>query len=257
MSSMFSPRLGALVIAGWVAPMMGWGTEAFLQLEGIPGNATEAAHVGWIEVLSVTNRVARQPRAQPPRVLTELVVLKHIDKASPLLYKACAQRQPIPQARLELVTGEPTRLRFYQIALSNVVVQSVNTSAAGAAGSPDSSWEQLLLTCARIDWTYTVIEPQSGLPAKYITGYWDLLRSSGDTGNHTALFIVSGIQTSESEVLLRWPGASGKSYRVSSSQEVTGPYAPLTEVAALADGPITYTAPLIDAVRFFVVEEKR
>jgi len=250
-------RLGPLLVATLSAPSFAWGLEAFLWVDGIPGEAVQEQHKGWVELTGMTNRADRPAGPASQKDAIQWIVLKHVDKATPLLYQACAQGQPVAQALIELVLGEPTSLRFYQITLSNVVFESISSSAtAGASHSRGASVKKVQLRAEWVHWSYTVFRPQSGLPTQQIASFWDQVRKTGGSTNHKPLFTVSGIQKEGGQVLLTWPGHAGQRYRIFSSGSVKGPYSPKTEVTALRDGPMSYTASSQDPLRFFVVEQR-
>jgi len=254
-SPMNTPRLKLLLflLGGGLTTLAGWGAEAYLQIPGIPGEAGEPSHKDWIELLAVTNGVVKGTAAQGP--VSEMTIFKRLDKASPLLYQACAERTMIATARLALVTTDQDRLRYYDVALSNVVVWNV-----AARSSENSAWgsavETLKLNYGEISWSYTELRGQTLLPLSYHTSYWDLLRRFGSSASQDALFSVSSMQKSGSEALLRWPGRSGRTYQIYSGSQVTGPYAPWTLITSSYDGDVAVAVPLRDGARFFVVEER-
>lgn len=257
MKTTFSLRVCALMTAAWFAAPYSGAIEAFLWVDGIPGDVTNEQHNGWIELVGMTNRAERLSSAQSLVDATDWIVLKRVDKATPLLYKTCAQAQPVARALIDLVLGEPTNLRFYQIILSNVVVLSISSSASVAGiDARGASVEQVRLRPQWAGWSYTVFHPQSGLPQTQISAFWDQVRKIGGSANHKSLFTVSGIQKDREQMVLSWPARAGQSYRIFSSGNLLGTYRPLTEVTALHDGPMTYSTPCVGPIRFFVVEQR-
>jgi len=250
-------RLGPLLVATLSAPSFAWGIEAFLWVEGIPGEAVEEQHKGWIELVGMTSRADRPAGSASQKDSIQWTLLKHVDKATPLLYQACAQGRPVAQALIEMVLGEATNLRFYQITLSNVVFESISSSAtASTSQSQEASFEDVRLRAEWVRWTYTVLQPQSGLPMQQIVSFWDQVRKTGGSANHKPSFTVSGIQKEGGQVLLTWPGRAGQCYRIFSSGSVKGPYSPWREVTAFRDGPMSFTASSQGPLRFFVVEQR-
>jgi type VI secretion system secreted protein Hcp len=132
--------------------------KAYLSLEGIEGEATAAGHENWIEVVAfgwgVHNEIApvgTQMIARDGRVeFQDLVITKHIDKASPLLAVTCADGGSIGEAELVFYSGgsddQPTGI----VRLSGLQVRSV----ASTSGSSSGPTEVLSLTFSRVEWVY-------------------------------------------------------------------------------------------------------
>ena len=256
--SRLSLNASVLLLAGVLLPLTGWGAfDAYLKIEGIPGEATEAKHQGWIDVLGVTNALLRTASPETPRPLitSELSVVKYVDKASPKLLLACAGGTNIPSVQLEFVTTNAGKIKFYEIVLSNVVARSANM--AGSASSVGTRMpEQCHLTFQQIRWTYTEVGPVSQLPNSILTSYWDLLGNSGGSFTNLSVFKVTGIRKGPNQVLLSWQAEGDKTYQVYSSPQVDAAFSPLAQVTATSDGVMTYTVPIIAPALFFVVEEQ-
>jgi len=247
-----------LLLVGVVAPLTGWGAfEAYLKIEGIPGEATEAKHKDWIELLGVTNVLLRTVSSDTPGpvVTSELSVVKYLDKASPKLMLACAGGTNISSVQLEFVTTNASRIKFYEIVLSNVVVKSVSTSGTASSAGAEAP-EQCNLTFQKIRWAYTEVGPVSQLPKSSFTSSWDLLRNSGGSFTNLAVFKVSGIQKGLNQVLLSWQGEGDKTYQIYSSPQVDGAFSPLAQVTATSDSVMTYAVPIVVPALFFAVEEQ-
>lgn len=253
-----SPLLLALLV-GALAPLAARAaSQAYLQVEGIPGEAVAPGHEGWVEVLQLTNTLARGPGSgtpDPPGVRGSLSILKRVDKASPLLLLAGAAGTVIPGARLDLVTTNGSALRFYQLQLSNVVVRALHST--GAALIPESrSLEQCELSFQHIRWSYTELRPRSRLPLAYHDSWWDLARETGASSSTLARFEVTGIQQGPKHVVLSWQPESGRTYAVYSSASVDGPFTLLGRVTATSDAVIYYPVPLSAPALFFAVEQE-
>ncbi len=253
----FQPLLLAL-LAGTLAafPACG-GTEAYLQVEGVSGEGGTPGHEGWIEVLQVTNALARVPGSETPGMATAgaFGVLKQVDKASPLLMLACAAGTVIPSARLELVTTNGNTIRFFQLELSNVVVRAVHN--VGAAHGPEvRPLEQCDFSFQQIRWRYTELRPRSRLPLGYHDSWWNWLSETGDSSSLPARFEVTGIHQGPKHVVLSWRAEAGKTYAVYSSSHVEGPFSLLGRVSAAGDTVVNYPVPLLAPALFFAVEQQ-
>jgi type VI secretion system secreted protein Hcp len=237
-----------LVAAGWGIQSAEAAYDAFLQIEGIPGESIDNAHAGWIDVQAVGSGIAR-PTDLTTSNWDALRVIKPIDKSSPLLFRACAAGEVIPRAILELVRGQPERRRYYRIVLENVLISSVHT----AAEAGDVPTEQVSLNFSKITWTYTEVDA-SGRPLTDHRAYWDLVRDEGGL-LEVPPFRVSGTQSEPGHLRLSWPAEAGQTYRIRSTPDLGGGFAELERITAESDGPIEITLPTTSAHRFFVVEE--
>jgi type VI secretion system secreted protein Hcp len=239
-----------LLLAGAGLPTPTSHAAAYLKFEGIDGEATSPAHDGWIDVLSVQTGIARTGTRTGPH-LSPLHVTKPVDKATPLLYRACATGDIIPRASLELVRAEGKWLRYYRIVLENVIVSSIQTGGS-AAGHPE---EEVDLDYSKITWTHTETDP-TGSPVADHRAYWDLLRNEGEF-HELPPFRVSGSQTEPGQLRLSWPAEAGQSYRIRSTADLGDSFADVDEITAESDGPIEIVLPVIGSHRFFFVEEAR
>jgi type VI secretion system secreted protein Hcp len=150
----FIPLLAACVL--WTAIPVHAAFDAFLKIEGVPGEATATGHKDEIDIESFSMGITRlaatgggtsTARAQ----FTDISFTHYLDKASPLLMLRCAQGTLIPTAVLTCRTVGARQDIFYVIRLTDVVVTSV--SIGGAAGG-DRPTETFSLNYARIEWEY-------------------------------------------------------------------------------------------------------
>ena len=130
---------------------------AYLSLEGIEGEATAAGHESWIEVVAfdwgVHNEIAPIGTQMINRGLRadfqDMVITKHIDKASPLLALTCADGGTIGEAELVFYTDgsddQPTGI----VRLAGLQIRSVASESGSSASGPT---EVVSLTFARVEW---------------------------------------------------------------------------------------------------------
>lgn len=248
-----APFLALGFVLAWLVfvPAGSAGFGAFFYLNGIPGDSTDSRHRDWMDVLVVSNRVEGPTNLTRP-VFHEFCLQKWLDKASPSLDLACARGQVFPNARLEFVQTNGTRLKFYQIDLTNVVVTRMETSGQGRS-SDGKPQEAVQLSYEVIAWTYTQFD-LAGQPKADFSAYWDIIRNVG--GRSTSLpFRLSCVRYDKDNVLLTWPGKAGKVYTIWSSPQVAGPYSVLTQVPVQNDGPATQLVPSRNGAQFFTAEE--
>ena len=145
--------------------------DAYLFLDGIPGESTAAGFVDQIVIDSFSMGVANAGGARAQ--LSDLNLMHALDKASPLLMLKCAQGATIPSAVLTVrtITSSGKPVPFYVIRLTNVKVTSVQVSGAtGGAARPSESFS---LNYETIEWEYTPITP-TGSTLPVVTTRWNL-----------------------------------------------------------------------------------
>lgn len=132
--------------------------NAYLKIEGIDGEATEANHDKWIDVLAFSHNVmipysASLGRTTGTQEHYPLRVTKMIDKATPKLYEACVQDQSIASVQLDCCTAFGEELKvFYKIELQNAKIISVQDYGVASGDIPT---ETISLNYEAIRWTYT------------------------------------------------------------------------------------------------------
>jgi len=223
--------------------------DAYLKIEGVPGESTDTHHGSWIQVESLHFGLSAASALSPSQI-SPLTLSKRIDKASPLLAKACATGQHIPQVKLELVRPGPQRTRFYQITLEDVLVSSLSASGAGA---DDSLPETVQLIAARWSWSYTEFE-LDGRRLQDHGSYWDLLQNTGD-GSVTPALSATGTQASDGQMSLSFPAKPGVSYRILGGTDLNGVFSELQRLESIEGGDTVVTLPADGPTRFFLVEE--
>lgn len=146
--------------------------DAFLLLDGIPGESQDRDHPEWIEVTGFatggrfesTGGVGGGGAVR----FSPIKVLKEIDSASPALRTRAADGSPIPIVVLELVRPDAARPVFYRIELEQAVISESSTVSAS-----ETTFEILTFDFRTIRWIYTELAPD-GTPRGTIEAGWDL-----------------------------------------------------------------------------------
>jgi len=134
--------------------------DAFLKLDGIPGEVIAKGHENEIEVFSWSFGIARtsvvsmgRATASKPCV-SDIHVMKMMDKATPLLMANLMSGMVIPKGKLTLrkAGGDASSMDFMVIEMSQVLVSSVQES--GSSGG-DMPMESISLNFASAKATYT------------------------------------------------------------------------------------------------------
>lgn len=153
-------------------------TNMFIRIDGIKGESHDSRHKDEIEVLSwawgVTHHAAGSSGPEGRASFQGITFTHLIDRASPSLMLACASAQRFPDARLTVRRpGTTTPEEFLLINLADVVVASVQSSGAEAAGG---LVEQVALGFARVDYEYRRQMPDGSLDTG-VHFKWDLERN--------------------------------------------------------------------------------
>ena len=91
----------------------------------------------------------------------DLSIVHHIDKASPLLLKACATGQHLKEATITHRKAGKGQQEFLIVKMNDVIITAV--THGGAAGQPAS--ETVSLAFAKVDFEYKPQKPDGSLDA--------------------------------------------------------------------------------------------
>ncbi|MDR2092592.1 MAG: type VI secretion system tube protein Hcp [Azoarcus sp.] len=152
--------------------------DAFLKIDGIPGESTDAGHQDWIEVLAYTHKI-EQPAsatvsssggATSERVNHGTFNIVHaLDKATPKLAEACCTGRHIKDVTIELCRAGGDKVKYAEIRLEQVIVSAVEYSGGG-----DFPTETVSFSYGKIRWDYIQQRRADGTGAGHIAAGWDL-----------------------------------------------------------------------------------
>ena len=134
----------------------------YMKFEGIDGEAKDAAHKEWSDMMSFSQTIRLQDdvtispgetRRRGDVILEDIVVVKELDKASPKLAEAILQGTVFPKVEIHLTASytDAGRVTYYKYELTNVMVTSYSISGTG----DDIPIEQFSLNFEEIKVTYT------------------------------------------------------------------------------------------------------
>jgi type VI secretion system secreted protein Hcp len=143
--------------------------DAFLKIEGIPGESTDKVHYKEIEVLSFHWGISRsgsggsggRGRAQ----IQDFQIVKHVDAATPLLFDAVCSGQSIKEAVFTVRKATEGASDFYKVQFQDVLISSA--APAGTAGGEDLPMEQVSLDFGAVEIEYTKQNP-NGTPGETV-----------------------------------------------------------------------------------------
>lgn len=161
--------------------------DTYLQIEGVDGESLNEKHKDWIELVGFKHDMA-QPTSQTRSsaggaptgrtVHGDLVIYKHVDKASPKLYEAVSSGKPFKKVKLEVCRSGGSQLKFYEIALEQVLISKVEIQSHGNGQSADAKdnlpVEAVALNYGTIEWTYTQQKREDGTGGGNVTAKYDL-----------------------------------------------------------------------------------
>lgn len=140
-------------------------SDIFAKLGDIKGESLDAKHKDEIEVLSfswgVANTVAPGGGGggggAGKATFHDLSFVHRIDRASPLLMKACATGTHIKEATLTNRKAGKTQHEYLIVKMNDIIITGVAPS--GVAGQPDTGSEMVTLTFAKVDLEYKTQNP--------------------------------------------------------------------------------------------------
>jgi type VI secretion system secreted protein Hcp len=161
--------------------------DAFLKIEGIPGESTDDNHLDWIELHSFSHGLLQRAsgsassggaRTSQRCDHEDFVVVKDLDKASPKLALYCCNGTHIPEITLELCRATGEQQKYMEYVLRDVIVSSVRPTGnpGGEAALPQ---EEVAFNYAKIEWTYTELDHETGASKGNITAHWDQVKNTG------------------------------------------------------------------------------
>lgn len=284
------PRLFA-VLAG-VASMVGAASAA--ERRGwvwvgseISGEATDPGHEDWLELGSFS------ATGNAPLPGSTVTLRRRIDKASPLLMKACASGKVFPEIHLHLSELEEGKSRlFWELTLKNVRIRScTNGGPSGSTGAPLEEEVEFVHDGVRMTY-YQLSDPTAppvttilpytgdadgdGMSDAFETNFALLLHSDdsrldrdGDGLNNLEEFRVGTDPTKGSsffkattspgtpgsnELILTWNSVPGGIYKVKFSPNLSQPFEVIATVTAVGE---SCSHPVIrgGALGFYKVEK--
>lgn len=158
--------------------------DMFLQIEGVNGDNTDAAHANWIEVSSYTHKMLQAKGGEPGAqgaILGgraehgDFVITKRVDSATPALSLLCCNGTPIANAKLEICRAMGDKTVFMTYTFKNVVIASI--SLHGSRNSEDLlPLEEVALRYGEVRWSYTQTKADGARGATLTQG-WSMLQN--------------------------------------------------------------------------------
>lgn len=149
--------------------------DIFLKLTGITGEATDATHVGEIEVLD-WDWSAGQPSSMHTNrggstgkcTVDDLIFEHYVDRASPVLTLHCLTGRHIANATLTMRKAGGATLEYVRLVMSDVMVTGVRIVGANTLPTP---LEEVSLSFARFQQEYVIQGRHGGSAGTVSFGY--------------------------------------------------------------------------------------
>ena len=139
----------------------------FARIGTIKGESQDAKHKDEIEVLSWSWGVSQSGRMAPgggggagKASFQDFNFTHHVDRASPLLMRACATGEHIKEAAITVRKAGKGAQEYLVIKMTDVLVTSVSTSASAES---DGTVEGVALAFAKVDLEYKPQKPDGSL----------------------------------------------------------------------------------------------
>jgi len=159
--------------------------DAFMKVDGIPGESTDSAHKDWIEVLNYNHEITQPASASASTAgggttercqHADLTVVHYLDKASPKLAEACCKGTHIKEVIIELCRAGGDKVKYMEIKMEKAIVSNVRPvgDPKGADGFPI---ESVSFNYGTISWTYTQQKRDDGSGGGQVASGWSLIEN--------------------------------------------------------------------------------
>ena len=161
--------------------------DAFLKIDGIPGESTDDKHKDWIEILSFSHGVSQPSSgsrssggaASGQRAdHQDFSIVKTLDKASPKLYLNCCNGTHIKEVKVELCRATGDKQKYMEFKMSDVIVSNVRPGGSSQGGEA-LPLEEVAFNYGKIEWAYTATDHKTGKPAGDVKANWDVTKNKG------------------------------------------------------------------------------
>ncbi len=155
--------------------------DAFLTIDGIPGESTDDKHKDWIEISSFEHHLEQPASATASSVggaTAERVnhgtfnIVHLIDKSSPKIYDACCSGKHIKEVTIEVCRSGGDKVKYFEIKLEQVLISKVDV--AGTTADSGFPHEQVSFSYGKIRWVYTQQKRTDGAGGGNVSAGWDL-----------------------------------------------------------------------------------
>jgi type VI secretion system secreted protein Hcp len=157
--------------------------DAFLKIDGVPGESTDKKHKDWIEILSYSFGLSQSASgsrstagaASSQRVdFSDFSIMKAVDKATNKILDQAAKGAHIKNVTLELCRATGDKNKYFEVILGDVLISSVSMTGSSGADLPS---EQVAFNYGSIKSTYTVLDHATGASKGNVPFGWSLMEN--------------------------------------------------------------------------------
>jgi len=155
--------------------------DAFLRVDGAPGESMDSNHKDWIEILSYHHGVL-QPvsysastaggAAAERANFTTFTITKQVDKSSPKLFEASFTGRHIKEIVIEVCRAGGDKQKFMEIKMEQVLISSYDHDGGGAGEFPT---ETVSFAPGKIYMTYSQQKRDDGVAGGNVACGWSLI----------------------------------------------------------------------------------
>ena len=156
--------------------------DAFIKIDGIPGESTDEKHKEWIEVIHYDHK-NEQPAASTASSVGGATAervnhgtfnfVHQLDKATPKLLEACCTGKHIKEITVEFCRAGGDTVKYMEVKLEQVLISQVEELGA-ADNEQGYPTEKVALSYGKIKWTYTQQKREDGSAGGNVSAGWDL-----------------------------------------------------------------------------------
>ncbi|AKU23994.1 type VI secretion system tube protein Hcp [Massilia sp. NR 4-1] len=154
--------------------------DVYLKIDGIKGESSDVAHMGWIELTSAQWGVTQPKSATAStggghtaeRCEHQCIsITKLADLSSPVLMQTCSSGRTIARAKLEFMRadGLGERVKYYEVELENVLIGNITQMVHQG----DVLHDSIGLKFSKVKWKYCQQKIGGGIGGN-TSGGWDL-----------------------------------------------------------------------------------
>ncbi len=161
--------------------------DAFLKLDGIPGESQDDKHKEWIEIHSFSMGVMQPSGGQRSTTGAatggrcehqDLSIVKNLDKTTPKLNLFCCNGTHIKKVELELCRATGDKTLYYKVTMDDCIVTSIRPGGS-AKGGDILPLEEVAINYGKVTWEYTQTDHKTGKPGGKVPAWWSLVENKG------------------------------------------------------------------------------
>lgn len=153
--------------------------DAFLKIDGIPGESQDDKHKNWIELTNFSHGVT-QPYSSTASssggAATERAnfstfnISKLVDLASPKLFEACFTGKHLKEVIIEVCRAGGNKEKYLEIKMEKVLIANFSQSGGG-----EFPFESVSFGAAKIVMTYIQQKREDGTAGGNVSAGWDMM----------------------------------------------------------------------------------